>query len=330
MATFSTNQNRQLYVATAYGDVKADSDTGTITVKTLDNGVDKEIYLQYKGADTVLKSDRIQVRNLDYVKATDKKDLVTPLKSKLITLDSDVNGGNPVSGQDYILRIVLRQWYGMSDEDVYFKEGAVHATASMTAAQFYQKMVDSLNLSFGREVGAHVSTKADGTVEGSNPYLKFEASASGITITEKEQPWTLGTEAQEPVLFDAVPTTIYTDGADVIWGKVEDKTPTKANVTVGTNGYGNGKKIADLEYFCMGERGDQYRLIGFPNYIPTTYLVDPKEQYNVLDIHYAFTDDGVNSYRSEKDITIVATDSAVINSIVEAINTATGLSIKTL
>lgn len=311
MATFSTNQNRQFYVVTGRDTVNEDAPVGTLQLKTIGKGADLEAYFLYKGADTVLKSDRIKPKDIEYIKATSAKDLATPLKSQLVKLSPEINEGQPVSGQDYILRITLRQWYGMSDQDVYFKEGAVHATASMTAAQFYQKMVDSLKLCFSREVGA---------TKDSNPYLDFKASADGILITEKPQPWTRGTETQEPVLFEAVPTTIYVDGADVIWGEVENKTPSKEDIVVGENAIGDGTKIADLEYFCLGERGDQYRMIGFPNYIPTTYLVDPTKEYHVLDIHYSFTDTGINSYKSEKDITLVSTDAKVLNAIIEDIN----------
>ena len=321
MSVFSTNQNRQFYVATEVAtSVTEASKAGAILAKTIDNGVNKELYFMVKGADTVLKSDRIQLKNLDYVKAIAAADMVTPLKSVLVALDANVNSGKPVIGQDYILRINFRQFYGMSDQDQYFKDVAVHATKEMntTPSKFYEALVKVLNLSFSREVGA--------TSE-SNPYLKFEASATGVTITEKEQSWTLGKEAQEPVYFDIVPTTIYVDGADEIWGTVTDKTPTKAKAVVGTTGVGNGKKIADLEWFCMGERGDQYREIGYPNNIDTKYLVDPTKQYNVLEIHYAFTDEGISSYNSEKDITIVSTDATVINALVKAINAATGLSI---
>jgi hypothetical protein len=84
----------------------------------------------------------------------------------------------------------------------------------------------------------------------------------------------------------------------------------------------------------MGERGDQYRMNGWPNVIPTQYMVDPTKQYHVLEIHYAFTDTGVNSYRTEKEITVVAEASAdgktALNSLIGAINTATGLQIATL
>ena len=88
--------------------------------------------------------------------------------------------------------------------------------------------------------------------------------------------------------------------------------------------------LGEDEYFCMGERGDQYRMMGWPNVITTKYLVDPAKEYNMLELHFAFTDTGVNSYRSEKDITIVAEDDAVLNSLIGAINSAAGLSIPTL
>lgn len=321
MSAFSVNQNRQFYVATELGTVSEASKAGVAQLKTIDNGVNKEMYLLVKGYDTVLKSDYIPVKNLSYVKAISAADMVTPLKVVKVSLEPSVNGGNVVVGQDYILRINFRQFYGMSDQDQYFKDVAVRGTSEMatTPKVFYDALVKALNLSFSREVGATIN---------SNPYLKFEASEDGVTITEKEQDWTLGTQAQERVYFDVVPTTIYVNGNDEVWGKNEDETPSKEDAEVGTNAIGNGKKMADLEYFCLGERGDQYRKIGFPNDIETKGLVEANKEYNVLEIHYAFTDEGISSYRSEKDITIVSEDAAVINAIVKEINTATGLNIK--
>lgn len=310
-------------MANAYSASVSDaSAVGTIGgVKVIGEEGEKELFFLYKGADNTLKSDRIQLKNLGYAKAFAAADMITPLKSYKIALDANVNGGLPVTGQDYILRIELNHWIGMSEYDTYYKDGAVHANAGMTAAQLYQKMVDSLNLSFSREVGA---TKT------SNPYLSFSADASGITITEKEQDWNLGTEAQESILFNPQPTTIFVNGEDVVWGTVTDITPDKASATVGVDAIGNGKKIADLEWFCMGERGDQYRNMGWPNVVSTKYLVDPSKEYNALELHFALTDTGVNSYRSEKDITIVADDDSVLNSLISEINTQAGLNIATI
>ena len=326
---FNTNQNRQLYVVNAYNATVNDSSAvGTIGgVKVVDSGLGKEMYFLYKGADTMLKSDRIQLNNLNYCKAVAAADMLTPLKKIKVELDSNVNGGNVVAGQDYLLNIVLRAFYVDTDNQEYYKFGAVHATSAMAAdkKEFYKAMVASLNANFSREV--------DATAQ-SNPYLEFSAgtagSEDGIYITEKEQGWTLGIEAQRRVDFEVFPQTIYVNGNDEIWGQVSDITPAKSAAVAGVDAIGNGKKIADLEYFCMGERGDQYRNMGWPNVIATQYLVDPSKEYNVLELHYAFTDTGVNSYRSEKDITIVAEDKAALNSLITAINTEAGLNIPTL
>lgn len=349
MAVFSTLQNRHLYVVSAYKAAVANTDdAGTIGSVKVSEGAPagKELHFLYKGADNVLKSDRIQLKNLDYVKAIDASEMVTPLKVKEVTLDSTINSGAPISGQDYLLRIAFRQFYGMSDEDQYFKDAAVHATASMSASDFYKAMVKALNLAFSREVGA---------TPDANPYLEFSVdnttTATKLIIKEKEQGWTLGLGAKEPVYFEVIPTTVYDGHDDLVWGVVTDATPAKYTkkggegtdkddlvpnpaIVVGTNAIGNGTKIADLEWFCMGERGDQYRMMGYPNYIPTKYLVDPTQQYHVLEIHHAFTDTGVNSYRSEKDITIVApatsAGKAALNSLIGAINEAAGTEYATL
>lgn len=127
--------------------------------------------------------------------------------------------------------------------------------------------------------------------------------------------------------FDVVPTTVYDGVDDLVWGTVT----TEASTTL----VGNGKKMADLEYFLLGERGDQYRKIGWPNDIETVGMIDPSKDYDVIEIHYAFTDTGVNSYRTEKDMTIAVPSEGgetftEINKIITAFNTATGLTISPL
>ena len=324
---FSTNQNRQTYVAAQIGTVtshvSAITNNGDIGVFSVGEGNCKEMFFILKNLVTgeIIKSDRIPLKNLDYVKVIKASDLATKMRKVEVTLDSNVNSGNPIAGEDYVLRINLRQWIGMSDQDQYFKDAVVHATSGMSKSDFYKKMVESLNLSFSREIGASKTA---------NPYFSFSvdnnSTATKIIIEEKPQEWALGTQAQERVLFDIVPTTVYDGGDDVIWGTVTEVSPT---TTVG-----NGKKIADLEWFCMGERGDQYRMAGWPNYIPTAYSVDPTKTYDVIELHFAFTDTGVNSYRSEKDITIVAPVSSTsdhehdaINGIIDEIEYHTGLTI---
>lgn len=321
MAIFNTNQVRHLYVANAYyATISEASAVGTIGAFDLTK--DNELYFSYKGADNVLRSDLIPLSTLK-AKAIKADNLQTKLKKVEITLNSDINEGAPVGGQDYVLRLVIQGIAGLGEDHQYVKDAAVHATSNMTAKQFFDAMVEALNLSFSREVGA---------TRTSNPYFTFTSVAAVTTvgseapaklvIEEKKQNWKLGLEALTRVNFEVLPTTVYYGGDDLIWG-----TATQVD---STSAYGNGENIADLEWFCMGERGDQYRMVGYPNVIPTTYLVDPSKEYHVIEFHYAYTGEGTGSYRSEKDLTIVVPKGAsgseltLVNSIISAINTKAG------
>lgn len=336
MSNFSVNQSRHLYVVSAVSDAQTPvteaSNVGTIGgVKVINDGTKKELYFMYKGAKSLLKSDFINLANLDYAKAFKASDLATTLKKVKVELDSTINSGNPVTGQDYELVIHLPGFYTSSAVEDYYKYGIVHVTAAMQAdkKKFYKAMVASLNANFSRE--------ADATAT-SNPYLTFSAgtagSEDGIYITAKEPDWALGTMKQRFVEFEVLPQEIFVSGSDVIWGTVTDVTASDS-ATLAARTVGNGKQIADLEWFCMGERGDQYRYKGWPNYVHTEYLVDPSKQYNVLEFHFAFTDSGVNSYRSEKEITVVFPVGAedheydLINAFIGAINTAAGTTLIT-
>ena len=337
---FSTNQTRQLYVVTTDGGLKTSSiiatdKAGSILPKS--DNKKSHFYLEYKGVAGLMRSDLMDINNILYVKATDADAMARDLKAYTVTLDTEVNGGNPVAGQDYMLRIAFRQYVGMSDEDQYFKYGIAHAYAGMTTSQLYEVLSDSLAKNFIRElyplinVSLIKNNNEKVPVLKNGEILKYEAGTfKGIFIDEVEQEWTLGVKACVPVYFTVYPQTIMLDGDERIWGKVE-KAESLGKVE-------NGKIIADLEYFCMGERGDQYRNVGWPHVIPTKYLVNPTNKYNIIDIHYAWQGAGENVQKSEKTLSIAvpkigATNSVsnvLANNVINAINTATGLSIALL
>ena len=403
--TFSTNQVRHLYVVKGTQASVGTADTaGKLAVKADD--AKSHLYFEYKSPGGLVRSDLIDIKNIIAAKATDATSLRREKGQVKVTLDSNVNLGAPVAGQDYLLRVAIRQFAGMSDEDQYFKHGLVRATSGMTAEQFYVKLKDSLVMNFSREssklldftfdgvkatkaladnAGVTVTAKnagpagnaitieitsvpaaatavtvagsaisvalkaADATIEGLKAAIAASAeaaalvtvagtdatpvvpeapavqlaggTATGVVITEVEQEWKRGVLAQVPVYFSVHPTTILVSGADEIWGTA---TPTHSGLYVG-----NGKNIADLEYFCMGERGDHYRNINWPYVIETTYLVDPETEYSVLDIHYAYVGSNEGVQKSERDITLVGSK-ADINTVIGAINTAAGTAIATL
>lgn len=343
MATFSTNQVRQLYVATALkpSNVTASDTAGSIAVKS--DTAKSHLYFEYMGAGGMTRSDLIDIKNILYAKATDADDLAYDLAKYKLTLDATVNGGKPVVAQDYILRIAFRNYPGLSEEDQYFKYGMVRAVTGMTASDFYKTLALSLVKNFSREeqglLKFYLETqgKDAGVVAGTPTEVTKDTKESsltgtytGIIIEEAPQDWILGVMEQAPVNFTIQPDLIIDNGDERIWGVVKKVTS--------TNSIPDGHKIADLEYFCMGERGDVYRMVGFPYVIRTKYLVDPDIKYNVIDIHYAYVGPNESVQKSEKDITIVVpkiganneASNALANNIISAINKATGLTIKTL
>lgn len=342
MATFSTNQVRQFYVAKELKSSIAEADkAGVITVKS--DTAKNHLYFEYKGMGGVTRSDLIDIKNIIYAKATDADTMAHNLAKYKITLDSKINSGNIVAGQDYILKIAFRNYIGLSDEDQYFKFGMVHSVSGMTASDFYKEMVISLvsNLSkeeggllkFYLETGGSSADTVNGTPTEVTKYTDvstLSGTYTGIVIEEAPQEWILGVFEQIPVNFTILPDVITFEGDERIWGV--------ANRVASTSNIPNGKKIADLEYFCMGERGDQYRMIGFPNVIRTQYMVDSEVKYNIIDLHYSYIGNNEGVQKSEKTITLAipkvgeenSTSNVLANSIIDAINTATGLTIPKL
>ena len=336
----SDNQFRNLYVMKSYkASESALAAVGDATLKV--DTAKNTMYLVYKDTEDNLTSDIIDLKNLLYVKSTKAADMARKLNSQSVTLNAD-----PVSGQDYVLNVEVRNFVALGDDSTHIKFGAVHAVKGMTKSDFCKAMALNLAKNLSREVSpilnvslnkynstGTTNTKVAVLVNGKIQNLAALTSTetyTSIIIDEVEQPWRLGVMEQTPVYFEVQPVPITVNGDERIWGKVEDTDP--AGIIA------NGKKIADLEYFCMGERGDMYRGVGYPNNIPTTYLVDPTVKYNVIDIHYAYVGSNESVQKSEKTITLVVpkigaknnVSNALANNIIAAINTATGLTITEL
>ena len=264
MGVFSTNQNRQMYVANAQKASVAKTDAaGTIAVKS--NTAKTEMYFNYVGADkTVMRSDLIKVDNIMYAKTTKADDMKLKLKSVAVSL-----AGTLKAGEDYILRINISQAFGKADDHVYQKFGVVRDHSCIT-------------------------------------------TPAKLTISEVEQPWVAGKTPKTNVYFDIVNCYVK-DAAGV---EVDAFTIAKPTYTPEAK---NGHIVVDQEIFYMGERGDQYRQVGWPKNIDTMYLAKADTDYCAIDIHYAFVDSNEGVQKSEKDIYIVG-EKATINALVTEIN----------
>lgn len=292
MAVFSVNQVRQFYVQKEAGD---------ITVKTCDGG--KEFYFEVEDALGKPKhTDHIAINKVEWAHFTANADMAQKLKKVTVTVNNDaLIDGNVIPGQDYILRINLRQYIGMSDEDIYQKYGAVHGRKGMTKAQFLEAMKESLEKNFSRE---------------DDQVLTFKVENNALVIEEVSpvENWARGTMPIKRILFDVIPTTVTEPDYynEVVWGEA---TPGESENTIPPC-----YTLADMEWFYHGYRGDQYRYKGWPNAIHTEYMIEvgANKQYDVVDIQYYYSGDNEDIQHSAKTMTIVG-PAGTLTSIVSAL-----------
>ena len=294
----SVNQVRHFFNYDAYDSIEVK------TVKEKNEVVG--VFLQcLKGGKVVLTSDTVRK---DTYKAwiTSAEDMRKPLKQAVLKLE-----GDPVAGQDYIVDVMISNYICMADESTLVKFGAVHATSEMSASAFYLELAKSLARNFSRDVNKFFEI-----------YLEGETGAKEVTVTSKhtgeftgvilkevsqEKDYVRGEVPVRTVNFTVLPKTIISDGEEANPFVVEEDGSVKITNQDGKY-IGNGYEIADTEYFCMGERGDQYRQMGYPRTIRTKYTVDETKEYNVLDINFYFVGRGVDAQKSEKMITVVSTE----------------------
>lgn len=331
MANFSTNQVRHFYA------IGADASAAATVVKAAASGVTsvgdiflgktadgKKIYFSYKGKGGLVRSDLIPINTITFAKATPHASLIPARQKVTIVLDSTINSGAPVAGQDYILHLSLRKLYNQSEDYDYIKVAAVHATTGMTASNFYRALALNLVKNFSREtfkaIAFYLTTSSDPVeVTTASTETSLSGTYTGIELREIDSDWHLGT------FVESHPEIIASFGSIVSGGVTYETWGTATYSTYTLSSDKSGRVIADLEYFCMGERGDQYRLMGYPNYVETQYMINPASDYEMLTIHYAFVDTGEGPQRSEKDIQF-AGSKAAINALIGKLNTATGSS----
>lgn len=263
-----SNQVDQMYVLT--------SENAIQDVKTTKNG---SVYFTYKGPKGMLRSDLIKPDQVMSATVTTAEAQRIPLHDVTVTFDAS----KLVVGEDYQVKIVISQFQDMAEDSLYYKYGVAHCGKNDTAATMIAKLAESLKKNFSREI-----TK----------FFEFEANGTSLIIRELAQDWNRGLMPKQGVNFSVYVDEVIVDGVEEKWGTVEKKASTTRYIT-------NGYTLADMEYFYMGERGDQYRMFAAPqDRIPTKYLINPEAEYDVVNIHYYFVDSLGGAQKSEKDIVL--------------------------
>ena len=200
----------------------------------------------------------------------------------------------------------------MADASTLVKFGAVHVTPNMTAPTFYVELAKSLARNFSRDINKFFSIiLSNGTEEEEvkSPYKVTMDDATSVIIRELPQTkdYVRGEFPVTTVNFQVIPKTVIGDGSEVNPFMVDENSGLVAiEEQEGEGSYiGNGYELADTEYFCMGERGDWYRGVGYPNTIRTKYMVEEDKEYDVIDINFYFEGRGISAQKSEKMLTLV-------------------------
>lgn len=306
MSVFSTNQNRQLFVVNGAND--ALTNLGDILMQELtpkDSQVPTEFYYLHKGYGDVMRSDLITVRNVRCWHATPSSALDMPLKAIKVTLDASVNGGNPIPGQEYVIKINVNEFLSMSEESKLTLVASYIAKTNDTAADLYIGLAANLFRTVKRNklVNIYLDSNMIERVDSKNvPYSGGSPiSTATYMLIEEADPtadWELGVAQIKRTRFEVAGSDIISNGMTTSAFTIEEGTPEGAPIS-GTY------SLADLEYFCMGERADQYRNISWPKVIPTKYMVDVSKKYDVLDIEYFYKGIAEDCQESPKTLTLL-------------------------
>lgn len=288
MVVFSQNQVRHLYVAKDY---KATPVASTDALGTISVSKDKEgdFYINHVGHDGVTRSDVIKKDKVKWVRLTKAASLNPKMAKYKIILDTAVNGGNPVVGQEYMISVLFSNYKNAGPLSQMYKYGVAKAFAGMTTANLIKALAESLQGNFKRE---------------KYPMAKITFDATSITVEETENYWKLGESCyyRNNIIIEAQPIEI--SGTAIQWAKVTKEAST---TTVK-----DGKLIADMEYFFYNNRtgGAQHH---YPKMFESTLMVDPSHEFDILDIGYYQSGEGINSDRSEVVLTIVMDETAKPN-----------------
>lgn len=283
----SINQVRHTYVALSYNATPAKK--GDIAVV---KGVGA-MKFKYMSPGGLVTSDYINTDNILYATHTEASRMQPKLMKTTVTVSEYV------AGQEYIIRVLFKNYAGGGDDNITVKYGSVVAGTkdATSTAGIANKLADSLNKNFKDLVPLAVATS--------------DSASADIVITEVEQPWEVGVKPFCVMPFEVSVFPIVKDGVETDWATIKTE-DSGAKLT-------NGKKIADLEWFHTGARGDMYRGFGHPYGVKTELLVDSTKDYDTLDIHYAYVGPNEGVQKSEKTITIIAEPTVMSSLLAEGV-----------
>ncbi len=311
MSALSNQQVRHMYVVTGASTAAAPSNFTSATTgqAAVFNDLGKKtagnyayfLYKNNKGyiskTDNIYKDQVVYAKTTDYAPESFKEVIVTPV--------------NVTAGVKYVLEIQFLDWYSVSPENQYFKLASYTAKTGDDAEAVVDGLVKDLAYQFMHETGSFTSsfqyTPKGGTAIKlpGNKYLEFSkkgaTTSATLVIKEKEQYSNKDKVPAKKLMFNVnIPTG---EGEMTTEDKFVDAAGTE--VKYHSLGQGNGKVIAEQEWFYLGERGDIYRNMGYPNNFETSYMADASKGYVMVDITFFYQGHNEDVQKSQKQLYFV-------------------------
>ncbi len=306
MANFNTNQTRQLYVAKAKRDsLAAVTTNGDLALLV---NADKDAYFVYKNADgAIVRSDMIPAGCIEYCNKKTAANMAKKLLAYTVALDTNTYSLSDLVGKTLTINIGVHQLISYDDADYTTVTAAVKVTSAMnTAALFHKALAIAIAKALPKRQYPYFKVFSNGSeVTADTAEGDVTGASGGVVLVQAQQKWVRGKLTGEP--FEL---TVSFNVEDDAWGTVAVAPSEIANNTVIAATF----ELADLEYFCYGERGDVYRGFNWPNNYEPTYIINPFDtstNYDVLTIQYFWQGHAENIQKSPRTIQIAGPAAAI-------------------
>ena len=310
MVNFNTNQTRNLYVAkqvnakvalnqSAAG-VAGGAVAGDICLGSLATG---EKYFSYKNGDgKIVRSDIFNPANITNLKLTSAAAMDTALLARSITV-------TPVSdwvGKSLNLVITANEFISFDANDSVSIVAQVigDSTNTASAAAFYKALAKAIAKAMPKIDFPYFKLYMDknGTateITPASPDSAYISDATSIIIAQAPQDFKLGKVSNDPLGISISSSVRSSNVNEEPWAVVSDLAAAPGGAVIS-----GSYKIAELEYFTMGERGDDKRGSTWPNDYTPTYLADVTKRYNVLTVEFFWAGDAEHVQKSPRMIQI--------------------------
>lgn len=295
MANFNTYQTRNLYVAKA---VDSSLDTaGDVYMGTTATG---EIFFKCVNGDgKVTRTDLIRPDSIISLKKTAAADMDYKLKKHTLTLKSAVSG-TLSNFKDKVFNCIIT-FHGVgsyNENDTFAVTASVvgDATNTANATAFYKDLAEAIAKVLPKRDYPLLKVFSNGSeVKAGDTAI---GSGTGVVLVEAPQKYRRGLMDNKPYEFSVAFMLHDGNTSDIIWGEDAVAASDVTNNTVISSTY----DIADLEWFTLGERGDDKRGYWYPmNYEPT-YLVDLTKKYDMVSIEFYWQGSAENVQKSPRMI----------------------------